>query len=192
MKLIHDSERIANSRVAHINNLKLDGYTPTFDKEDTKRIMKVHFDLLQNYISQFGLYLWVYWSLAGPINRWRILRVMRLERLKHIVTSYTKKIEKDYITINEVFLLCEKLKIKNDFLHYVASKTNLSYTIFKSYEPNPVAVTKHLKEDDMYAKFSQFIFSILAEYTILHNLMFASEMKLKEITSIDRWMVDLD
>jgi len=53
MKLIHDPERIANMRIAHINNLKLDGYEPIFDKEETKKTMKVHLDLLHNYISTY-------------------------------------------------------------------------------------------------------------------------------------------
>lgn len=192
MKFTYNLDKIANMRLAHINNLKLDGYVPTFDKEETKKVMKVHLDLLKNYISNFGLYLWVYYIRSGPIIRWKILRVLCFKRIKQIVASYTKKIEKDYITIIEIFLLCEKLKLNKDFLHYFISKTCMSYSIYKSQEVRPVAVTQHVSEDDLYPKFSQFIYSILVEYIILHNLMFASGLKLKEITTIDRWMEDLE
>lgn len=193
MKFIYDPEKIASMRIAHINNLKLDGYTPSFDKEETKKIMKVHFDLLKNYISNFGLYLWVYYTQSGPIIRWKILRVLRFNRLRRIVASYTEKIEKDYITIAEILVLCGKLNLNKDFIYYFISKTCLSYTIYKSHELQPIATTHELKNgDDLYPKFAQFIYSILVEYTILHNLMFASGLKLKEITTIDRWMEDLE
>ena len=192
MKLIHDPERIASMRLAHINNLKLDGYVPTFDKEETKKTMKVHLDLLHNYISNFGLYLWVYYTQSGLLTRWRILRVMSFERLRRIVVSYTEKTEKDYVTVNEIFLLCAKLKLDKTFLYYFVSKTGMSYSIYKSHELWPVAVEQKMENDYLYSKFAQFVYSILVEYIILHNLMFASGLKLKEITTIDRWMENLE
>jgi len=190
---MHNFEKIASMRLAHINNLKLDGYTPSFDKEETKKTMEMHLDLLKNYISNFGLYLWIYYTQSGLITRWKLLRTLRFKRIKQIAASYTKKIERDYVTIEEVLLLYGTLNLNKDFLYYFISKTCLSYTIYKSHEIHPVAAVNELKNgDDLYPKFSQFVYSILVEYTILHNLMFASGLKLKEITTIDRWMEDLE
>jgi hypothetical protein len=190
---MHNFEKIASMRLAHISNLKLDGYTPSFDKEETKKTMEMHLDLLKNYISNFGLYLWIYYTQSGLITRWKLLRTLRFKRIKQIAASYTKKIERDYVTIEEVLLLYGTLNLNKDFLYYFISKTCLSYTIYKSHEIHPVAAVNELKNgDDLYPKFSQFVYSILVEYTILHNLMFASGLKLKEITTIDRWMEDLE
>jgi hypothetical protein len=68
----------------------------------------------------------------------------------------------------------------------------MSYSIYKSHELWPVAVEQKMENDYLYSKFAQFVYSILVEYIILHNLMFASGLKLKDITTIDRWMEDLE
>jgi len=194
MKLIFDKNRIENLRISSFNKMKYAGYVPEFNEEETKQRMIIHYTILENSIRNFGLYLWVYFTKSNIWTRFKMIRAIPYKRLQEIVVSYTKRIEEHYITINEVFKLAKALNLTNDFLSYFISKTNMSYTIFKNHEIHPagLAVKNPEEHDNLKPKFSQFIYVILTEYILLHNIMYASEFKLKDVTSIDPWLKDLD
>ena len=96
--------------------------------------------------------------------------------------------EERKVRINDVYKLFKWLNLKKDFMVYLINKTHFSYSIngadIEPYKKN----YKDTLVEKYSMKFSEFVYLILSEYIILHNYMFVSKLKLKEIKSIDRWL----
>ena len=188
-----DNELTARQRTLHRNTLVILDAIPKFDKRDLKKVISVRSNSMFNNMSQFGFYLAVYYKNSNFLKRIIITRILGKKRLYTIIDSVKKGDEKDFITINEVFSLFKWLNLKKDFMDYVQSKTQFSYSVLFTHEIK--AITNKLfltsQEQATKVKFAQFVYMILSEYILLHNLMFVSGYKLEEIRSVDKWMKNL-
>jgi len=164
---------------------------PTFGKEGCKTIILVRLDLLRNYMSNFGTMLNSY-CLSNKQNFDKIISIIEEKRLKKIINSAINRKVKDYVTIQEIYELYDKLNLKTDFKNYFRSKTQFSYSVFKEHKIRAISNKfAFSKKDPVKVKFAQFIHMILCEYIALNNIMFVSGYKIKEIDSIDKWLSNI-
>jgi len=173
------------------NSLKAVKAIPKFDKKECKNVILMRYASLYNYIVQFGFYLNSYYLASGFYKRFLIRNILGKERLYTILTS---KKEKDFITINEIFSLFRWLNLKKDFMNYIQSKTQFSYSVIQDNDIKAVSNCLAFSSTE-YAfkiKFAEFVYIILSEYIMLHNLMFASGFKINKIKTIDQWMKDIN
>ncbi|HRZ18616.1 MAG TPA: hypothetical protein P5136_01040 [Methanofastidiosum sp.] len=165
-----------------------------FKKVRVKKILEVKYEYLCNFIGNFGLILRSYYATTTRMNRWRIRRAIGRERLADIMFSKQIGDNNVYATINEIYTLCKVLDLRKDFLCYLISKTNLSYSILPDQKLDPIPDVK-LAQSETEAvadKLGEFLFVILSEYILIHNLMFASGYKLKQIESIDSFLTEIN
>ena len=193
--MYYDEKVIERQRTFHRHKLgDLAKSRKAFSKKDCQRSFTVHYDVLKNFISNFGIYLSAYYKHNGLFTKAKLKAVLGEKRLRAIMESPKTHNVLDYVTINEVFKLFEKMNVKKDFLIYFRSKTYFSFSIFEEVVPTP-AVSPLFYGDENHTlavKFSEFLYVILSEYIILHNLMFASGWKIQEVRSIDKWMKDIN
>lgn len=158
-------------------------------KKNNRFIMKVRFDTLQNMQRNFALPLAYYHDSCSKKEKEKLLSVLSQERILEILQSHKSGDSSKYITIPEIFKLYQKLNLKKDLIHYFSSKTHLSFSVFQNQEPMAqMGFLNKNVEEAMKKKLSEFIHVILSEYMMLHNFMWVSSCKLKEVKSIDTWM----
>jgi hypothetical protein len=173
-------------RNAVLKNNKL----PYFNPDDVRNTLTIRYNLLENYLREFGRYFPAYYQSIPKKTQNMIKKLLGKDRLCKISASSDKKLKSDYISINEVFNLFCKLDLKKDFERYFLTKTHLSFTIHnKKIQASDEHNKTHI--DAMGDKVPQFIHMILSEYIAIHNLMFISGYKIPEIKSIDRWLKDI-
>jgi len=193
MKYQYSNELATEQRLFHLNKLKEEGYVPNFDKKKMNVLLSVRYDTLYNYFEQFGLYFFAFYKCSNFIKRWYLRRLLGKRRVFEIITSYKTKNPSHFVTINEIFMLYNKLDLKKEFSFYFFTKTQLSYSIIESHPIKAlVKPKKDYHKDPLYSKFPQFVICIMSEYIVINNLMFASEQKISKIRSIDTWLQDVD
>jgi hypothetical protein len=190
-----DNEEVLAQRVTQWLYLCSKEDLPEFDKDNMKILQKVHFDTIRNYTSNFGFALDAYYKTANIFTKITLYRVMNKSRIYSICDASKNRTEKDYISINEVFNLCKNLNLKKDFLGYFLNKTQMSMSL-SVHQPIKAVVKKKIFEKRgvnraIRDKMAQFIYSIMVEYIILHNLIWASSYKLSGIESLDLWVEDI-
>jgi hypothetical protein len=105
------------------------------------------------------------------------------------------------ISINKIYELYKKHKriIWKDFEDYLKNKTHFSFDVGINPKPlkqkmfkNKKQFKNHLKNRTVKAgsknKFGQFIILLLSEYIVLHNRLWCSGLKTKEIKTIDGFL----
>jgi hypothetical protein len=189
-----DNKKVIKQRSISWLFLVEEGYISTFNKEDMKILQKTHLDNLKNYISNFGIFLEAYYKTINIFQKMNLYRVINKKRIYEICNASKNKIEKNFVSINEIFDLCNKLNLKKDFLGYFLNKTQFSMSVYKSH-PIRAVVKKKLFEKDYNKAFrdkmAQFVYSILVEYIILHNLIWVSCFKLSDVKSLDKWLEEI-
>lgn len=190
-----DNEKVLGQRITQWLYLCNNGYLSEFDKDSMKILQKVHFDNIRNYVSNFGFALDAYYNTANIYNKLTLHRVMNKKRIFEICEASKNRTEKQYITINEIFNLYKRLNLKKDFLGYFLNKTQMSIALY-AHQPIRAVVKKKIFESGgtnkaIRDKMAQFIYSIMVEYIILHNLIWASGYKLSDIESLDLWVEDI-
>ena len=75
-------------------------------------------------------------------------------------------------------------------------KTHFSYSLDignpREIVINPYSNIAHAThKTPVYYKFAEFVYIILSEYIVLHNYMWSSKLKPKQIVTIDKWVKDL-
>ncbi len=189
-----DNELAARQRTFQRRNLIRQNAIPKFDKKDTENIINVRYNSIYHNISQFGFFLEKYYLNSNLFKKILVHYVLGEKRFYAIIISAREKNEKDYVTINEVFSLFKWLNLKKDFMNYIQSKTQFTYSVTASNEIK--AITNKLffvgeLNQALKIKFAQFVYMILSEYILLHNLMFVSGYKIKEIRTVDKWMENI-
>lgn len=152
--------------------------SPALSQGEYKVRIKVHAKTLEKYLKNFGEFLTVY-CMSSARNMQEIKDFIGPDRLCAISA------EGDYPTINEVSLFFKKLNLKEEFTHYLINKTHFSYSLGK--EINPTFSSEQYPHR-AYNKFAEFVYIILCEYIVLHNYMWASKLRLKNIKTIDKFM----
>lgn len=189
MKVEYSNITARYQRYHHWELLKKAGYKPNLKKRSSRSGQSMHLGLLRNYIENFGLYLKPYYAGAPLHRKIQLILVLGRKRIRQIIESSSTHEEEDYITINEVFDLFCKINLKNEFITYFVTKTQLSFSVFKSQKIKAASKGKRWIVNSEYEqlkhKFAQFIYCILVEYIVLHNLMFASNYRLPDVHSID-------
>ena len=161
----------------------------SFAKAQYKKWINSHWEGLKKYSSQLNYYIERYLR-ARDVPFWKKWLVHRI-----FATAGKKKLPLIY-AVHECARRCPWLR--NEFLDYVIDKTHFSYgyikpvpkarRMFASKEKYAEYVGRNNSEGKNDHKFAEFIYLILAEYTILHNFMWSSKMRPKEVKTIDKWM----
>lgn len=172
----------------------LDGKShPAWSKNKYKRQIKASLEILKKYLSQFKIYFNEYYSNQK--------KLCYHEKLCGIKLLQLKKREPYFY---EIAAMVKNIPIlKKEFLEYFFSKTHLSFEINKIPKPikqSKFATTqsflKYLDErnpkEGTNTKLAEFCFILLSEYIVLHNLIWVSKIKTKEIKTIDTWIKNFD
>lgn len=160
----------------------MENYTPPKNHTPTwfKKQIQAHYDTIDIYLSQFKI-MWEAKHGKKP------LPFKKHPSIRWLV-GYLKKNQKWII---------------KDFVNYLENKTHYSYSLRQRETPLKVCWTdaqykrrlarrKNDKYAGMQSKLGQFVLLILSEYIILHNRMFVSGLKLKQIKSIDRFLKNVE
>jgi len=154
------------------------GNKPFYKNDEYRKRIDVHLSTLEKYLNGFK---------------------------KYYQYEYRRKL-KGEMTVRKVFdiYLKNKKKYNHQFLEYFKNKTWLSYEILSN--PKPLKLKKKITEEQYLRKLKkremekkenvnklgEFTILILAEYTILHNYMWASRLKKRRIHTIDDFLVNYD
>lgn len=144
-----------------------------------RRRVAVHEDTLSKYLSQFGRWLGV-WIARRPENVRLAQAVFGLDRLEEVLAGSEP-------AVSEVFRLAQAQDLSADFFRYFLGKTHLSYEL-KGSKPSPRSQEKNSHHGPYHDKLGEFVFIILAEYTVLHNYAFVGKLRGKNMNTIDKWM----
>jgi len=154
------------------------GSKPAYHKDIYKERIVAHFGTIEKYLSQFG-------------------KIYQLEK--------GRKYRKDRPTINDIYRLFRRNRknLFNEFSFYLKGKTHFSYDVH--YQPQPMKIQQKWSSEKWKQKWeerdlktaykgkvAEFIILILSEYIILHNYMWASGLKMRQINSIDDWMENIN
>lgn len=168
---------IKKLRVIFREHLFGGGAKAAYKKSEYKRLIKSHVKTLKKFLNAFPVY---YKNFHGEDWPHKTIKV------RHIY---------------EYFIDNEEITIKN-FVAYFKGKTGLSYEI--NCKPYPLKTDyKSAKEYKEYLKYrdeekaaknklGEFVIVILSEYIVLHNWIWSSGLKTKEIKSIDDFLVDFE
>jgi len=176
-----------------------------------KKLIKIHIFTLNKYLTQFKVYAQVYIDYKAWYKQNKpYFGERKFPKPDKKIIKYLKdrKLNGKIPHIRDIFELL-KFDIKNNnifqkhFLNYCTIKTHLSYDLY--YKPKPVKQTKFKGEKDFkdylehrddiegnLDKLGEFVYFIITEYTILHNWIWCSGLKLKQIRTIDKWTKNID
>ena len=157
----------------------------SFDDDEYRKRIECHYGTLKKYIDKFGVVLSAYIGY-GIINRLSVYFRIGKKRTLGIING---EIE---VSINDIYRLFSRLNLKSDFKTYVVNKTNFSYSVNSS-----AIIPIYLRQkryDICYRnkiRFAEFVYLILAEYTILHNYMVNAKKRPSGVKTIDSWIEEL-
>jgi hypothetical protein len=169
-----------------------DGLTgkPALTQAQYRKLIKAHYQTLRKYMCVLP-YWFREWAAYCP--RWvRWLVKMAIgDRLYHkllAVGSLGENIGGIGLTIRDVLRLYDCWFWWWAWRKYILCKTHLSYEPSCAIDPVPRQWPRKIGLNPMTPKLAEMVHIILAEYVVLHNLMFASRLRPKEINTIDKWM----
>lgn len=165
---------IAKARARWRKSIKSEG---AYSKAEYRRRIAVHADTLRKYLGQFG--------------RWLAIWVTREDNLRLAESAFGRDRLEEVLagaepSIYEVYTLFTAKDLSREFGQYLLGKTHLSFDLGK--EPTPKDQPRFSQSGPYYSKLAEFVHIILAEYVVLHNYMFVSGLRAKEVRSIDRWL----
>lgn len=152
------------------------GSRPAYRIATYRRRIGVHLETMQKYLKNFPEF---YKSQTG--RKWR-----------------------GPVTVRRVYDLFKRHRkaLLDGFLSYFDGKTHLSYEIGAT--PRPLRLKRKLTKERYlellakrterqanHGKLGEFVVLILSEYVILHNYMWASRMRPKEVRTIDQFMEEM-
>ncbi len=165
---------------------------PAYKKTEYKKLIRNHYSTLYKYMSQFGNYLKILMNYS-VVNKIIMILLLGRKRCKSIIESTDRR---DFVTINEINKILAFKGFKKHYLKYLKRKTHFSISIGQKIVPIDIEKEftppdgKTILKNNAIPKFAEFLYLITAEYIILHNYIWASGLKVKEIKSIDTWVLN--
>ena len=176
------------------------GGTQSFSKQEYIRRIRYTLKNLKKYHDQFPVWFAVYWNDSNKLIRLWFLWLIGKEKAKAL------KENKMLLTFNDIYKIFKWMPLKRLFKDYLCAKTRFSYG-FRKPEPIEIEKVKYI-ENKNYTKserkelfesiatsnknkFAEFVYILLCEYIVLHNYMWVSKLKPKEIKTIDKFMKNI-
>lgn len=160
----------------------------SFSKVEYELRIKYIYRNLDKYMSQVNFYLKNYYEYSGRWTKYKF-KVLFGEKYLDLLMS------KQVIDIDDIYKIYKYFNLKKDFLTYFSQKTHFSYGFtdyyFKYVTPKQIIRKMNKDKEEKYKlkiKLSEFVFIILSEYISLHNYMWSSKLKPKEVNCLDDWI----
>lgn len=156
-----------------------------YTEKEYREKIKVHYKTLMKYIDNFNEWFMHFYDYVNIFTKIKIRIILGESFEKY----YNNHIEPSINDIYKLFCYC---KLKKDFKHYFCRKTFFSYGV-------PFHTTTAYGSIDSYKlgykndknKFAEFVYLILAEYIILHNWMWCSKLKPKQVSTSDSFLKNM-
>ena len=159
----------------------------SFTKREYKQRIKCTYKNLRKYVDNFYSVFGVYWLNCSELNKDRLRSILERGRIIELCERGSTP------TINEIYYMFKFLNLEKEFRQYLIMKTHFSYSLDvgnpREIVIDPIGNIAHAThKTPVYYKFAEFVYIILSEYIVLHNYMWSSKLKPKQIATIDKWM----